>query len=172
MADFVHRRKPAYIWWIIKNKRCASLKISTQTSELPFSCHLCQLCVGTFHLCTLNWIVSRPGELSFFCTSVGTPSTRRACIGKSRGQYISTYLTAKNNRFDIFVKILENMVHTSFVEAHHACAIVMMSPQGLRGSPYLPERKRLVQITGKFHFLVGTIFTLIHLPSPECSTEE
>ena len=35
---------------------------------------------------------------------------------------------------------------TSFVDAHQACAIAMMSPQGLSGSPYLPQRCILYNI--------------------------
>ena len=46
--------------------------------------------------------------------------------------YLST-VARQNFEMSLYMIIL-----TSFVDAHQACAIAMMSPQGLSGSPYLP----------------------------------
>ena len=104
-------------------------------------------CKKTYwHLCALNWTVSCPWDPSILFTSVGTPSTRRAW--KLKWYFGSHYrmdcwlVVVCNNmmQFDA-LKLSRMEIVTSGVEAHQACAIVIMSPHGFSGSPYLPGKK-------------------------------
>ena len=136
----------------------------------------CKKSIGTY----VRWIGqclvhgTRPSSSHLWAHQAqGAPGNWNDILGHTK-EWIAVVCN-KMMKFD-GLKLSRMEIVTSGVEAHQACAIVIMSPHGFSGSPYLPGKKSpsfkcVKNACILWHNLCFDCWFNI-LPRPECSTEE